>query len=292
MINVLVLGETGAGKEVLAQAIHRASPRAQKPCLAVNCVALSESLLEAELFGHEKGAFTGAVQAREGLFEAAEGGTLFLDEVGELPASIQVKLLRVLEERKVLRVGSRAPRAVDVRFVSATNRDLWAEVQGGSFRADLFFRLNGMALTVPPLRARPGDIEDLAAQFAARAALEAGRPDVPRISPEARDLLLRHPWPGNVRELRNAIEHAVVLCSGPVLMPEHLPPRLLSASPPPSRGTLREHVDAAEQERVLLVLERCQGNQTLAAAELGISRRTLVTRLTEWGLTNRRRRPT
>jgi DNA-binding NtrC family response regulator len=201
-----------------------------------------------------------------------------------------VKLLRVLEERTVRRIGSRASRAVDVRFVSATNRDLWAEVQQRTFRADLFFRLNGMALTVPPLRARPGDIEDLAALFAARAAQEAGRPDVPRISPEARDLLLRHDWPGNVRELRNAVEHAVVLCSGPQLLPEHLPQRLVAA-PAPSRGTLRERVDAAEQEQVLLALERCGGNQTLAAAELGISRRTLVTRLSEWGLTQRRRRP-
>jgi DNA-binding NtrC family response regulator len=288
-ISVLILGETGAGKEVLAQAIHRASPRARGPFVALNCAALSEGLLEAELFGHERGSFTNATHSREGLFEAADGGTVFLDEVGELPPTTQVKLLRVIEDRKVLRVGARAARSIDVRFLSATNRDLEADVERGAFRADLFFRLNGIALTVPPLRARRGEIEELAALFLARACLDGGRTDPPALSVEARDALLRHPWPGNVRELRNAMERAVVLCAGPTVLAEHLPPRMLEAAPAKASATLRDHVDAAEQSRVMEVLERCGGNQTLAAAELGVSRRTLVARLSEWGLTRPRR---
>jgi DNA-binding NtrC family response regulator len=298
-ISVLILGETGAGKEVLAQAIHRASPRADKPFLALNCAALTETLLEAELFGHERNAFTGASHAREGLFEAASGGTIFLDEVGELPAATQVKLLRVIEDRKVLRIGARTPRAIDVRFISATNRDLEAESERGGFRADLFFRLNGIALTVPPLRDRRGEIEELANLFLSRGCVESGRGDVPALSPAARDALLAHNWPGNVRELRNAIDRALVLCTGPAILLEHLPPRVaagpgasakVATTPPaPGDGSLRDHVDAAERQRVAEVLERCGGNQTLAAVELGISRRTLVARLSEWGLTRPRR---
>jgi DNA-binding NtrC family response regulator len=296
-ISVLILGETGAGKEVLAQAIHRASPRADKPFLALNCAALTETLLEAELFGHERNAFTGASHAREGLFEAASGGTVFLDEVGELPAATQVKLLRVIEDRKVLRVGARTPRAIDVRFISATNRDLEAESERGAFRADLFFRLNGIALTVPPLRERRGEIEELANLFLSRGCAESGRDNVPTLSPAARDALLAHNWPGNVRELRNAIDRALVLCVGSAILLEHLPPRVVAgpaasakvATPAPADGSLRDHVDAAERQRVAEVLERCGGNQTLAAVELGISRRTLVARLSEWGLTRPRR---
>jgi DNA-binding NtrC family response regulator len=291
-ISVLILGETGAGKEVLAHAIHRASPRAEKPFLAINCAALAESLIEAELFGHEKGAFTNASHAREGIFEAANGGTVFLDEVGELPAATQSKLLRVIEDKKVTRIGARTPRAVDVRFVSATNRDLEAEAEQGAFRADLFFRLNGIALTVPPLRERRGEIEELAQLFIARACTDAGRADVPVLSAAARDMLLRYAWPGNVRELRNAIDRAVVLCAGGSLEPEHLPPRVTDSrggAPKGGASTLRDHVDAAERQRVAEVLERCGGNQTLAATELGISRRTLVARLSEWGLTRPRR---
>ena len=208
-ISVLILGETGVGKEVMARAIHRLSPRAGGPFLALNCAALPESLLESELFGHEKGAFTGALGARAGLFEAAEGGTVFIDEVGDMPASVQVKLLRVLEERRVLRVGARASRPVDVRFVSATNRDLEAEIARGTFRQDLYFRLNGLALTLPPLRRRVSEIAPLATEFAAQASRQLDRP-APAISPEALALLLRHPWPGNIRELRNTVELSLI----------------------------------------------------------------------------------
>jgi len=300
-ISVLLLGETGVGKEVLARAIHAASPRAGRPFLALNCAALSESLLEAELFGHEKGAFTGAASARPGLFESAEGGTVFLDEVGELPASIQVKLLRVLEERQVLRVGARQPRAIDVRFVSATNRDLEAESEQGRFRRDLFFRLDGIALTIPPLRERRDEIAELAALFAEAACDQLGRSDQPVLGEDVLDLLSRHAWPGNVRELRNVIERAVVLCSGSRLLPQHLPPRLVervtaAARDPAPAGraeapALRSSVADFEKQRIVDALEQCGGNQTRAAERLGISRRTLVARLSEWGLTRSRGKP-
>jgi DNA-binding NtrC family response regulator len=296
-ISVLILGETGVGKEVLARAIHQASPRAGKPFLALNCAALPEALLEAELFGHEKGAFTGAVQARSGVFEAADGGTVFLDEVGDLPMSTQVKLLRVLEDRQVMRVGARTSREVDVRFLAATNRDLDGEVERGAFRQDVFFRLNAITLTIPPLRERTGEIEEITSLFVAKACAETGRTDAPIVSPEVRRILLAYPWPGNVRELRNAIERAVVLCAGTTLLPEHLPPKMLEApaprhGPEPSAGdgSLRDQLMEVERQRIVDVLAQHGGNQTRAAAALGISRRTLVARLQEWGLTRRRRR--
>jgi len=295
-ISVLLLGETGVGKEVLAQAIHMASPRATKPFLALHCAALAETLLEAELFGHEKGAFTGAVTARPGLFESADGGTVFLDEVGELPLSIQVKLLRVLERREVLRVGARTPHPVDVRFLSATNRDLEAEAERGAFRQDLFFRLNGMSLTIPPLRERLDEIPHLAELFIGEASRQAGRASAPVVSRAALEVLSRHRWPGNVRELRNVIERGVVLCSGDTLLPEHLPAKMTGAgsgsapsSPPAEPDSLRSELGALERQRILAALEACGGNQTHAAERLGMSRRTLVTRLHEWGLTKPRR---
>ena len=228
-LNVLVLGETGVGKEVLSRAIHTHSRRAKGPFLGFNCAALTESLQESELFGYEKGAFTGAQQPRAGLFEAATGGTVFLDEVGELAPGAQAKLLRVIEERVVTRLGSTKERSVDVRFVAATNRDLEVESVGGRFRQDLFFRLNGIALLIPPLRDRPEEIEVFAQMFLAAASREVERTAPPALAPSTRAILRRHRWPGNVRELRNAIGRAVVLCLGDVVLPEHLPPSLLKA---------------------------------------------------------------
>ena len=318
-ISVLLLGETGAGKEVLARAIHEASPRAGKPFLGLNCAALSESLLESELFGHEKGAFTGALSARPGLFEAADGGTVFLDELGELPASTQVKLLRVLEERQVLRVGARSPRRVDVRFIAATNRDIEAEVARGAFRQDLFFRLNGIALTIPPLRERTAEVAPLARTFVANACAQMDRPRAPAISEEALSMLERYRWPGNVRELRNAMERAVALCVGDTLGPEHLTAKIVGeaearVSPPGERapregratnpearaahsgGAAAEPAppphETSERDRIVQALEMCAGNQTQAAAKLGISRSTLIVRIETYGIPRPRKRPT
>jgi len=296
-ISVLILGETGVGKEVLARAVHAFSPRARGPFLAVNCGALAESLLESELFGHEKGSFTGAVAARPGLFESAAGGTVFLDEIGELPLVAQVKLLRVLEDRTVVRVGGRAAHQVDVRFVSATHRDLEAEIDRGAFRQDLYFRINGVALTVPPLRARRGEIRALAETFAAAVSAQLDRPRPPAFAPEALAALERHAWPGNVRELRNVVERAVVMCSGATILPEDLPPRL-TAPPPdlparpagPAATTLQGDLVALERRRIVEALDRCAGNQTHAAALLGISRRTLVARLSDYQIPRPRKR--
>ena len=244
MLSVLILGDTGVGKEIMAESVHRLSPRAQKPFLRLNCAALSESLLESELFGHERGAFTGAVNSKQGLLETAQGGTVFLDEVGELPMSIQVKLLRVIEERQVLRVGGLRPRPIDVRFVAATNRDLEAEVERGTFRQDLFFRLNGISIAIPPLRERVSEIESMARGFLGQACRQAGRPDQPQIAAEAMALLRQYSWPGNIRELRNVIERAVLLCSGDTITLEHLPVQKMrstfstrAATPPPAPTT-------------------------------------------------------
>ncbi|MET0411608.1 MAG: sigma 54-interacting transcriptional regulator [Polyangiaceae bacterium] len=234
-INVLLLGETGVGKEVLARRIHTWSPRAAGPFVAINCVSFSENLLEGELFGYEKGAFTGAVQARAGLFEAAAGGSIFLDEIGEIPITTQAKFLRVLEERAVLRVGARTPRSVDARFIAATNRDLEVEVKAGRFRQDLFYRLNGISLTVPPLRERPTDIEPLARSFLVDACRQLERPP-PALAEATLRLLRAHGWPGNVRELKNVIERAVVLCAETTIGPEYLPTSLIAAKAPAADG--------------------------------------------------------
>jgi len=243
-ISVLILGETGVGKEVLAEMVHRRSPRASKPFLRLNCAALSDSLLESELFGHERGAFTGAVAQKRGLLETANGGTVFLDEVGEMPLATQVKLLRVIEERMVTRVGGLAPKSLDVRFVAATNRDLEAEVARGTFRQDLFFRLNGISIVVPPLRERKEEIEKLAQSFVAAASRD--RPNPPHLSRETLARLIAYSWPGNIRELRNVIERAVLLAGDGEIAPRHLPLEKMSAPvttrvpsrsmvPPPAR---------------------------------------------------------
>jgi len=291
-LSVLILGETGVGKEVFAEAIHQRSPRAGKPFLKLNCAALPPSLLEAELFGHEKNAFTGANQARPGLLEAADQGTVFLDEVGELPPPVQVKLLRVLEDRKVLRIGGRTPRKLDVRFVAATNRDLDADVAAGSFRQDLYFRLNGVSFVIPPLRDRLVEIAPLADRFLAAASRTLDRTEPLRLSPDARAYLERHSWPGNVRELRNVMERAAVLVSGDVIVPADLPSHVTRAgsavraegtapTKEPRRSPSTETDAAAERQRIIDALERCAGNQTRAAKLLGISLRTLVNRLAE-----------
>jgi len=309
-ISVLILGETGAGKEVVARAVHDRSPRARGPFLELHCAALPPSLLESELFGHEKNAFTGANQARPGLLEAADQGTVFLDEIGELPQPVQVKLLRVLEDRKVLRIGGRTPRKLDVRFVAATNRDLDAEVAAGNFRQDLYFRLNGVSFVIPPLRERAAEIAPLAERFLAAASETLDRTEPLRLSPDALTYLMRHSWPGNVRELRNVIERAAVLASGDVIVPADLPSHVTrvpggsiradgssppspptsppTSSPPGKTTKLPANSDAdaessaaSERQRIIDALERCAGNQTRAAKLLGISLRTLVNRLAE-----------
>ncbi len=293
-ISVVLMGETGVGKEVFAEAIHAASPRAAKPFLRLNCAALSETLLESELFGHEKGAFTGAVKTNAGLLETATGGTVLLDEVGELPASIQAKLLRVLEQHEVLRVGGLRPRPIDVRFIAATNRDLETEVKRGNFRQDLFFRLNGISLVIPPLRERVAEIEGLARAFIAQATKQSGRTGEPSLTPEALVLLKGYGWPGNIRELRNVIERAVLLCTTQTLEADLLPAEKLStpvlsrradAGPPAANVPQgKDESYDAERSRILDALDKSAGNQTLAAKLLGISRRTMLNRLDSYSI--------
>jgi len=284
-INVLIMGETGVGKELLAETVHRLSPRKDGPYVCLNCAALSETLLESELFGHERGAFTGAVQAKPGLLETAAGGTLFLDEVGELPLTTQAKLLRVLETREVARLGSVRPRRIDVRFIAATNRDLEAEVARGSFRRDLFFRLNGITLTIPPLRERVTEIRRLAEMFVRQICRELGRPE-PLLPAKIIALLENYAWPGNIRELKNVMERAVLLCTGPVIDPEHLPVDKMVAGVPTApgisgsvEGLQLTRAQADERQRIMEALTACAGNQSRAAKMLGIPRRTFVAKL-------------
>jgi len=260
-----------------AETVHRASPRRGGPYVCLNCAALSETLLESELFGHERGAFTGAVQAKPGLLETAARGTLFLDEVGELPLATQAKLLRVLETREVARLGSVKPRRIDVRFIAATNRDLEKEVARGAFRADLYYRLNGITLTIPPLRSRLEEIRPLAEPFLRLICRDLGR-QPPLLPPASVAHLEAYAWPGNIRELKNVIERAVLLCEGPMLEPQHMPlerpltesQKLTSSGAGPARN---------ERDRIVEALASCAGNQSRAAKMLGIPRRTFVTKL-------------
>ncbi|HEX5387163.1 MAG TPA: sigma 54-interacting transcriptional regulator [Gemmatimonadales bacterium] len=273
-VTVLVGGETGTGKELLARAIHYNSPRSAAPFVEINCAAIPGTLLESELFGHEKGAFTGAIAAKPGLFEMAHGGTLFLDEVGNLPIELQPKLLRALEGREIRRVGGQAVRTVDVRVIGATHVDLAAAVRRGEFREDLFYRLNVVALTLPPLRERDGDIELLAETFLARLATSYGLP-VPPLTPEGRTLLRMHPWPGNVRELRNAIERALVLSPPGTLRSEELQPPSADQRPGPrAPDALPFPSDLAALARAAAarMLELTGGNKSEAARRLAISR--------------------
>ena len=280
-INVLVTGETGVGKELVAERLHERSRRRAKPFLRFNCAAVAESLLEAELFGYERGAFTGATQAKPGLLEVVNGGTFLLDEVGEMPLALQAKMLRALESQQVLRVGGLSPRAIDVRFVAATNRDLEEQVRLGRFREDLYFRLNGALVLVPPLRERVSEIEPLAAEFIRATCEDLGRRPAPKLRPEALLMLQSYAWPGNVRELRNFVERAVLVAPGPELLPEHFPVQRMASTlplhrigpePAPASG---EGADK-ERERILGVLAECGGNQSRAAKALSISRTTLV----------------
>jgi transcriptional regulator with GAF, ATPase, and Fis domain len=269
---VLILGESGTGKELAARALHAASRRSGHPFIAINCATLSETLLESELFGHEKGAFTGAVARKSGKLEVARGGTLFLDEVGEMPLTLQAKLLRVLQERTFERVGGTQPLTADIRLVAATNRDLPQAITAGSFRADLYYRLNVIALTLPPLRERRDDIALLAAHFAAlHGRAVRGRPL--GISPAARTLLLRYEWPGNIRELSNAIERAVVLGQDDVIQPDDLPETLLETGPSVSTATapsFHEAVNRCKRELIVEAVLASGGTITRAAERLGL----------------------
>ena len=284
---VLIQGESGTGKEMVAQAIHRLSPRSSGPFVPVHCAALAPTLLESELFGHERGAFTGAVERRIGRFEMADGGTLFLDEVGEIPLPIQVKILRVLEERRFERVGGSQPISVDVRLIAATNRDLRAMVEAGTFREDLYFRLNVVTIHLPPLRDRKEDIPLLAAHFVQELAARHGRP-APPISPEVMDAFLRYSWPGNVRELRNVLERMVVLARKSELTVQDLPPELREQTAGAAPTALRAGMTMREAEKLLIAetLRSTGGNRARAAQMLGISRRTLQRKIAEHGLQN------
>jgi len=285
---VLLTGETGTGKEVLANYIHSGSPRAHKPFVAVNCAALTETLLESELFGHEKGSFTGAVSQHIGRFELADHGTLFLDEIGDISASTQVKLLRLLQERAFTRVGGTKTIACDVRVIAATNRDLKQAIADGHFRDDLFYRLNVFPIHIPPLRERKVDIPALAEHFTAIAARQLGVGGR-AISPGARDLLMAYDWPGNIRQLVNVIERAVLMTDATELLPEHLPPEITSGPSTNPVGTHRPSTSPKglrDTERAMIVqaLREHYWNQTHAARALGISRDNLRYRIKKYGI--------
>jgi DNA-binding NtrC family response regulator len=288
---VLVCGESGTGKELVARALHRRSPRRDGPFVAVNCGGLPDGLLESELFGHARGAFTGAVAARIGRFDQASGGTLFLDEIGDLPLHLQSKLLRVLQERTFERLGENRTRHADARIIAATNSDLHRAIAEGRFRLDLYYRIRVVTLELPPLRARPEDVEPLARALLARIAARERRDW--RLSPEALGVLLRHPWPGNVRELHNALEHAVAVAAGPAILPRDLPDEVLDAALAPASGAAPGRADAVAAlavgredpapERLRAALEASRWRRQDAARALGISRTTLWRRVRELG---------
>jgi DNA-binding NtrC family response regulator len=294
-LSVLVSGETGSGKENVAEAIHRFGPRSDRPFVRLHIASLPETLLESELFGHEKGAFTGATKRRIGYFESAAGGTLFLDEIGELPMATQAKLLRTLETRKIVRIGSTEEVEVDARIVAATNRNLPAEVRAGRFREDLYFRLSAFRIDVPPLRARRVEIPLLASLFAREIAQRLGTA-APRLSPEVLEVLEAHSWPGNVRELKHTIEAAYVLAAPGDIQPEHLPETVRQGAdeaelPPADPGALPAAISETERRAILAALTACDGNQTRAALQLGISRRALIYKMSKYDIHMRRGKP-
>jgi two-component system response regulator AtoC len=287
---VLIVGESGTGKELIARALHEMSPRAERPFVAVNCGGIPEQLIESELFGHAKGAFTGASAAKRGLFEEADGGTLLLDEIGDLPLHLQVSLLRVLQEGEVRRVGDARTVRVDVRVLAATHHDLAQAVAGGTFREDLFYRLNVVALRLPPLRERTDEVEPLARRFLARHAVRLGLPEKP-LSAEALRRLNAWRWPGNVRELENALERALVLSEGDEIDADTFPEELRAAAPSgpppqPEEGELsvKKAQRALEADLIRRALERTQGNRTKAAELLELSPRALLYKIREYGL--------
>jgi DNA-binding NtrC family response regulator/pSer/pThr/pTyr-binding forkhead associated (FHA) protein len=285
-MTVLILGETGVGKELVAEAIHQGSSRKAAPLIKLNCAALPETLLESELFGHERGAFTGAERRKIGFFEAASGGTLFLDEIGEMPLTLQAKLLRVLERKVITRVGGTTEVAVDTRLIAATHRDLETEVRAGRFRQDLMYRVGGFTLVVPPLRDRAAEIVPLAEHFARAAAAEQER-TAPAIDEGAREALTGYTWPGNVRELKNAIERALVLCSDSITAMD-LPDKLRDAAqrvrPVAAAADVRGHLAEVERAAIVAALEAEAQNQTRAARRLGLSRRALIYKMEKYGL--------
>jgi len=291
---VLITGESGTGKEVVARSIHQRGPRAGEPFVAVNCGAIPEGLIESEFFGHQKGAFTGAAEARPGLFEVAAGGTLFLDEVGELPQALQVKLLRALQERRIRRVGGTADIAVSARIVAATNRDLAEEVKAGRFREDLYYRLNVIQIRLPPLRERREDLPEFCRHFVARFAADLGQ-GVPTISPEAEQLLKAHAWPGNLRELANVLERAVTLAPGDVIRAADLPSTLRGRAEEAVAGgealdlpadgmDLQAHLDRVERRILEQALARTGGVKTEAARLLAMTFRSFRYRLQKFGI--------
>ncbi len=304
MTMTLVTGETGSGKESAARAVHHFSPRRAGPMVSLNCAAIPEGLVESELFGHEKGAFSGAAATKVGLFEAATGGTLFLDEIGELPLGTQAKLLRALDGAKITRVGAVVERAIDVRIVAATNRDLLAEVKAGRFREDLYFRLGGATVAVPPLRDRPRDLPLLARELLVAARTRMGR-DAVGIGGSAMHVLAQHRWPGNVRELKHAMEYAAAIVDGDEVDVWHLPPAIAgdaddvdvddgdAATSPRSVASFRpiaEELRALERKRMVQALEAARGVQTRAAELLRMPRRTFVAKVKEYELAEVARR--
>ncbi|MDQ3297687.1 MAG: sigma 54-interacting transcriptional regulator [Myxococcota bacterium] len=300
-ITVLITGETGTGKEVIAEAVHGRSPRSRNPFVKLNCASVPEQLLEAELFGYERGAFTGATSSKVGLLEHANGGSMLLDEMGEMPLDMQAKLLRVIEEKKIRRVGGLEPVPVDVRIIASTNRDLERMVASGKFREDLYWRLCAVVLTVPPLRDRIEEILPLAERFLTLISRDSGRTPSP-LSPEARDVLRAYGWPGNIRQLRNVMERASLLASGGEILPKHLPP--WSAAPKAAAGAaattaaeaaattaapLKDELNGLERDRILDALEKTGQNQTRAAELLSMPRRTFVEKLDRYGIARPRK---